>query len=140
MKYGLGMTRKLRVARLVAPGAELRRPVDANQEIGDAPPVAVDEHGLVDHFRAVAHRGRRTLRVTLPICVAVHRDLHDLAVFIAQMLKPGLFVFKAFGADDVGLRILFFGDAVAFDGEQVERGQVLAFDEVVQIARREDES
>jgi hypothetical protein len=47
-------------------------------------------------------------------------------------------VSKPHGAEDVGLRI-FLGDAVAVDGEQIKGGQVLAFDKVVQVARRGDQ-
>jgi len=44
------------------------------------------------------------------------------------------------GADDLRLRILLLRHAAAFGRQQVERGEVLALDEVVQIARREDQS
>jgi hypothetical protein len=51
-----------------------------------------------------------------------------------------VFVFKRRSAKDVSLRIFLWRRAVAVDGERIERGQGLAFDEVVQVARREDQS
>ena len=55
----LDLPGELGVEHLVGVGAELRRGLDAAQEVGAALPAAVEELRLVDQRRALAHRGRR---------------------------------------------------------------------------------
>lgn len=51
---GLDPAGQLGVAHLVAPGPPDARRVDPEEEVGMAPPAAVEERGLVDHLRAMA--------------------------------------------------------------------------------------
>ena len=67
--------RELRVRDLVRPAAERARPLDFAQEVRAAVPARVAEGRLVDHVRAVAHRGRRALAAA-----GLVRDLDDSQV------------------------------------------------------------
>src|SRR5881296_2463820 len=64
---GLLRSRELGVERLVAPGPERGRLLDALEEIGAAPPVAQYERCLVDDLRPRAHgvdgRARRAVEI-----------------------------------------------------------------------------
>jgi hypothetical protein len=124
---------ELRVGDVVAPRAEARGRVDALEKVGDPAPAVVLEAGLVDHLGACAHRllGRGGVRVL---------SLDDLLASVAEPLEVGPLVLSALAPDQLGLRVVDDGalEFPAPNGE-LELGQMLALEEVVQIRRRKDQ-
>ena len=140
MKYGLGMARELRVARFVAPAAQPRRHVRRGSESRRSPATA-------RRRRRPGRSPRRRRASPARYASASRGQSVSFASAIAttclpsatQALQPGLLVLQPLGADDLRLRVLLLPQPVPVHREEVERGEVLALDEVVQIARRKEE-
>jgi hypothetical protein len=117
----LARARELRVGDLVRP---VREPLD---QVGDPAPAAVLEGGLVDDLRARPNR-----RLGLG-SVARSRDLASLR---ADPLEVGRLVLLPLAPNEVGLRVVDDrpSELPARDRE-VERGQVVALEEIVEIRR-----
>jgi len=68
------MSCELRVVRLITPGAEAARRINAVQEVGDPSPQPVHEHGLINDISAGHHRFFSALRVAEPVDVVSGSD------------------------------------------------------------------
>jgi hypothetical protein len=127
---------ELGVMDLVRPPAQLGRLGHSRQEIRISDPPVVQEAGLVDHLATRAHgplgRGGSIGRAA----VAVERE--DVSARVAQRLEEGLLVAASALEQQLGvrLRIVLAGNLTAL-GAEVEVGAVLAAEEVVEPARRE---
>ena len=96
---------ELGVRHLVRPGAEVRRCVDAQQEIGLAAPDAVDQRCLVDHLGTGAHCLDGQLFGSGPsrenVCHS--GDVNDRPALLPQPLEVSLLVRRTHGEDEVEL-------------------------------------
>ena len=132
----LRVPRELRVERLVAPRAERRRRLDAQQEVGDPAPAAVDEDALVDDVGAAAERLLGRGDALVPVAVG---DLdRNVPAFGAELLEVGALVLLALALDQLGLRVATFR-AVGVSLAAARRRQVLAREEAAQVGRREQQ-
>ncbi len=131
---------ELRIERFVAPGAELRGPIDLEQEVRTPPPPSVDEGRLGDHLGAFAHglRGARGGGREVPRLAEL--DLDDRAALGPQALEMGALVLRALAGEELGLLVgdVRAGTLAARDLER-KRREVGALDVVVQVRRRERE-
>ena len=96
----LRRARELRVERLVAPGAEIGRLLDAEQEVGEPAPAAIREDALEDDVDAVSHRLDR-LGLRLVPAAQLELDLADVPELRAQRLRVGALVLVALALDQV---------------------------------------
>ncbi len=141
-EVGLGAAGELGVGDLVAEVAQLRRAVDAEEEVGVAAQSVAEEGRLVDDLGAAAHRllgasdgieqgGTRAVAVG---------DLGDLPSLGLQRLQVAPLELVALAGEQ--LRVgpaLGLCLQLAARMSQVERRQVRAGEEVVEVARREDQ-
>jgi hypothetical protein len=114
-----------------------RRPLDPNQKIADAQPSIVYEHALIDDGGPGAHgvdgRGCRTIPGP-----AGAVDRRDVPPFRAKAIEPAAFMLGALRGEQIRMGIAarprFVGIARA-----IELHEMLALEEVIEIARREDQ-
>ena len=101
----LGVTRKLRVLRLVAPGSECGRSVHLNEKIGPAAPIVCSEHALVNDVSASEHgQPRRFCGLCPPRCLSWIRDSCDVSAFTFELLQVQTLVGLALRGEQAGLR------------------------------------
>ena len=134
---GLRMPRELRVPQLVAPRAERRGRIDTDEKVGTATPPVGEERALIDDIGSGGHRCPRCLRRGGPIEIDDRPgDLDDARAQVAKSRQPGELVGFSFGSEQLGLRAPALLDYAPVRGLQVEPGQILALEEVIQIGRR----
>jgi hypothetical protein len=141
-EVGLDAASELRVGHLVAPRAQARRPVDTFEEVRvAAPPVAVEEHALVDDLGARPHCRTGSLGAppqALEPALALDRD--DLAPGGTEGTQVRQLVLIALSRDELG--------GVGAGGLQphaavchldVQVGEVRALEELDEVRGREDQ-
>lgn len=142
---GLGAARELGIGDLVAPGTEVRRLGDLQEEVGEADPAAVEERRLVDDIVTATERverGRAGAPEHLRVRLAVPSPGVDRGDGPALVSEPGevlLLVLGAAAGDHVELGVLAVrapheaGDRCALQVRQVLAGQ-----EPHQVGRGDD--
>jgi len=134
-----GSSRELRVPGLIPLRPKIRWLFDADKEIADTVPVAINEHTLIDNRGSSLHRVARPLGVCDPGTFGASRiDADDVAPLRSESIKPRTFVFCTLCGEQFGLRIAGLAWRTGIT-HHLEGGQVLALQEVVKIAGREDE-
>ena len=95
----LRVSRELRVPDLVAPRTEVARLRHAPQKVRVAETTPFEEHGLVDHVRALAHRRDRGLASAheplRPRQRLVTRNLDDAQAVSSQFREKALLVLES---------------------------------------------
>jgi hypothetical protein len=105
---GLRAAGELRVERLVAPPAELRRRLRPHEEVRDPAPAPVREHALVDDVHPGPHRRER--RRPGPVPVARERDLGHRAPVGAELREVRPLVLEPLAEDELRLLVRRVGD------------------------------
>ena len=139
-EVALGRPGELGVGHLVAPVAQGRRQRDALQEVGVPPKSLADERRLVDHVDPAAHRGEGLgERGPEPVFARPGDDAFDAAPALLVRVQDGGLVLLAVAGQDVDVRAATRSpDAVAVEPGQLERHQVAALEQVVQVGRGEE--
>ena len=131
----LCMPRELGVPGLIAPTAQRRWPLDADQEIADAVPFIVREHGLVDHIGAAAHGRARPFGIGGPVTVAATGFNRDDGLSVrTKAIEPGALVLGTLVGQQVRVRIPGSARGMRIP-VPLELNQMLALEEVIQVAR-----
>ena len=142
---GLDALGELRVGDVVAPRAEVRRPVVApEQEVRVAAPAAVEERGLEDDVRPGAHRGERLglggIAAPPGVLGLAARHLDDRAALLAERLDVQRLVLVAAPPDELELRVVADGLLeLAARTQLLERHQVVALEEADEVCRGHDQ-
>ena len=132
----LGVRRELGVGRLVGVRPEVRRAAHLEQEVGGPAPVAGHERGLVDDVAAGPHRLGGRLRRAV-----AGRDLLDVEAALAQLRQVGALVLAPALGHQLGVRARDpLQQDLALGAREVQRRPVLAGEEVVEVARGEQEA
>lgn len=132
----------LGVGDVVAPRAEFTRLVDAQEEVGQAHPVPVEEGRLVDDVDPPAH-GVERRRLRLHTAHAEGRDVLDHAALGDETFEVGALVVEALGEDEVEGVVGPAGPgrrpAPGVEGLEVERRDVRAGHVLRQVRGAQDE-
>ena len=138
----LVLQREFRIGDLVTPRPARARRFRPEQKIGLTEKRSVEERALIDDGRPGFHGTSRLRHGRFDAGAAFRRrfDLDEARVPRAQGFQVGALVLETFGGDQRNRGILFGPRAQAFGNAALERDQVAAFQIVVEIGGRIDES